>query len=94
MHTAGLIQISSFILTPTELTRSARRKNLDMDTYLSQGPLVIEWPERVEPILPAERLWAWLEYESEEHRTMRFAACGKRYENYLDHLRQVVYGGD
>ena len=67
---------------------------MDMDTYLSQGPLVIEWPERVEPVLPDERLWAWLEYESEEHRAMRFASCGKRYENLLDHLRQRIYGGD
>jgi tRNA threonylcarbamoyladenosine biosynthesis protein TsaE len=69
-------------------------EDLDMDNLLSQGPLVVEWPERVEPILPAERLWAWLEYESEEHRAMRFAACGKRYEGLLDHIRQTVYGGD
>jgi tRNA threonylcarbamoyladenosine biosynthesis protein TsaE len=67
-------------------------EELDIDAYLSQGPLVIEWPERVEAILPAERLWAWLEYESEEHRTLRFVACGKRYEDYLDHIRQIVYG--
>jgi tRNA threonylcarbamoyladenosine biosynthesis protein TsaE len=69
-------------------------EELDLDTYLSEGPLVIEWPERVEPILPVERLWTWLEYESEEHRAMRFAACGERYENLLDHLRQTIYGGD
>jgi tRNA threonylcarbamoyladenosine biosynthesis protein TsaE len=68
-------------------------EELDIDTYLSQGPLMIEWPERVEPILPAGRLWAWLEYESEEHRAMRFAASGKRYENLLDRLRGTVYGG-
>jgi tRNA threonylcarbamoyladenosine biosynthesis protein TsaE len=68
-------------------------EELDIDTYLSQGPLVIEWPERVEPILPDERLWAWLEYESEEHRAMRFTASGKRYESLLDRLRGIVYGG-
>jgi len=69
-------------------------EELDLDNYLAQGALVIEWPERVEPILPIERLWAWLEYESEEHRTMRFSASGERYESLLDHLRQTVYGGD
>lgn len=68
-------------------------EELDMDNYLSQGPLVIEWPERVEPTLPIERLWGWLEYESEEHRAMRFQACGKRYEALLDQLRRTVYGG-
>ena len=72
----------------------AEAEELDMDSLLSQGPLIIEWPERVEPILPPERLWAWLEYESEEHRAMRFVAHGKRYETLLDHLRQTVYGGD
>jgi tRNA threonylcarbamoyladenosine biosynthesis protein TsaE len=69
-------------------------EELDMDTLLSQGPLVVEWPERLEPILPADRLWAWLEYESEEHRAMRFVACGKRYESLLDNLRETIYGGD
>jgi tRNA threonylcarbamoyladenosine biosynthesis protein TsaE len=72
----------------------AEAEELDLDSLLSQGPLVVEWPERVESILPVERLWAWLEYESEEHRAMRFTACGRRYENLLDHLRQTVYGGD
>jgi tRNA threonylcarbamoyladenosine biosynthesis protein TsaE len=69
-------------------------EELDMDTLLSQGPMVIEWPERVEPILPSERLWAWLEYETEEHRAMRFEASGKRYENFLDNLRRTIYGGN
>ena len=69
-------------------------EELDIDTLLSQGPLLVEWPERVEPVLPAERLWAWLEYESEEHRAMRFSACGKRYESLLDHFRQNIYGGN
>ncbi len=69
-------------------------EELDMEALLSQGPLVVEWPERVEPILPGERLWAWLEYESEEHRAMRFSAHGNRYESLLSHFRQTVYGGD
>ena len=69
-------------------------EELDMDALLSEGPLVIEWPERVEPILPTERLWAWLEYESEEHRALRFSAHGKRYEDLLDHLRQTFYGAN
>lgn len=69
-------------------------EELDLDTLLVQGPLFIEWPERVEGILPVERLWAWLEYETEEHRSMRFEACGKRYENLLDALQQGVYGAN
>jgi tRNA threonylcarbamoyladenosine biosynthesis protein TsaE len=69
-------------------------EELDLDALLRSGPLFIEWPERVEPILPIERLWTWLEYESEEHRLLRFAACGFRYESLLDSLRGAIYGGD
>ena len=68
-------------------------EELDLDALLASGPLFIEWPERVEPILPAERLWTWLEYESEEHRSMRFEARGRRYESVLDALQQAVYRG-
>ena len=67
-------------------------EELDVDALLSQGPLVIEWAERLQRILPAERLWVWLEYEAEEHRAMRFLASGSRYETMLDTLRQAVYG--
>jgi tRNA threonylcarbamoyladenosine biosynthesis protein TsaE len=67
-------------------------EELDLDELLAQGPLFIEWPERVEPILPANRLWVWLEYDSEEHRSMRFAAQGPRYEVLLNALRKTIYG--
>jgi tRNA threonylcarbamoyladenosine biosynthesis protein TsaE len=72
----------------------AEAEELDFDALLDQGALFIEWPERVEPILPSERLWAWLEYETEEHRAMRFAAHGKRYEVLIEDLRKELYGGD
>ncbi len=68
-------------------------EELDLDDLLTIGPLFIEWPERIEPILPAERLWAWLDYESEEHRSMRFEARGARFEDLLDSLQQAVYRG-
>ncbi len=67
-------------------------EELDIDALLADGPLVVEWAERIKPILPAEQLWAWLEYESEEHRAMRLSANGERYEGMLDSLRQTVYG--
>jgi tRNA threonylcarbamoyladenosine biosynthesis protein TsaE len=69
-------------------------EELDLDNLLIQGPLFVEWPERVEAILPRERLWAFLEYESDEHRSLRFSARGSRYEFLLDNLRHKVYGAD
>jgi tRNA threonylcarbamoyladenosine biosynthesis protein TsaE len=72
----------------------AEAEELDLDNLLAQGPLFVEWPERVEAILPRERLWAFLEYESDEHRSLRFSARGSRYESMLDDLRHKVYGAD
>jgi tRNA threonylcarbamoyladenosine biosynthesis protein TsaE len=69
-------------------------EELDLDALLARGALFVEWPERVEPILPAERLWVLLEYESEEHRLLRFTSRGGRYQALLDSLRQAAYGGN
>jgi tRNA threonylcarbamoyladenosine biosynthesis protein TsaE len=70
----------------------AEAEELDLDVLLVRGPLIIEWADRVETILPPERLWAWLEYDSEEHRAMRFSAHGRRCESLVDALRKTVYG--
>lgn len=69
-------------------------EELDLDALLVQGALFIEWPERVTPILPDEHLWVFLDYVSEEHRSLRFKANGTRCQSLLSHLRQDVYGGD
>ena len=73
---------------------AAEAEELDLDVFLEKGPLFIEWPERVESILPVDRLWTWLEYESEEHRSMRFEAQGKRPDELLDALRQSIFGAN
>jgi tRNA threonylcarbamoyladenosine biosynthesis protein TsaE len=67
-------------------------EELDLDTMLDSGPLLIEWAERLEKILPHERLWVALEHVSEEHRQMRFEAHGKRYDALVSELRQSMFG--
>ena len=81
-----------FHLDAYRLDSPAEAEELDLDALLAQGPLVVEWPERIEAVLPSERLWAQLEYESEEHRDMRIAADGERYTQLLEALQQAVYG--
>lgn len=67
-------------------------EELDLDTMLDSGPLLIEWAERLEKILPRERLWVALEHVSEERRQMRFEAHGKRYDALVSELRQSMFG--
>jgi len=81
-----------FHLDAYRLESAAEAEELDPDALLEQGPLVVEWAERIAATLPAERLWAELEYVAEEQREMRFAAQGERYEHLLEGLRQGVYG--
>jgi tRNA threonylcarbamoyladenosine biosynthesis protein TsaE len=67
---------------------------LDLDDMLEAGPLVIEWPERIESVLPKERLWLELEYIDEEQRRIQIKANGKKYEDFIEALRQTAFGGD
>jgi len=81
-----------FHLDAYRLESAAEAEELDLDTLLEQGPLVVEWPERIAASLPADWLWATLEYVAEEQREMRFTASGDRYADLLEGLRHDVYG--
>ena len=65
---------------------------LDLDDMLDAGPLVIEWPERIESVLPRERLWLQLDYIDEEQRRIQVMANGKQYEDFIEELRQTALG--
>lgn len=67
---------------------------LDLDEMLAQGPLLVEWPERIQEILPDERMWISFEYIAEENRQLLIRAEGLRYDGLLAELRQVMFGGD
>ena len=69
-------------------------EELDLDSMLAQGALLIEWPERMNGLIPNERLWVNLEYVDEEEREMKFKASGKRYDELLDVIRHGTFGGD
>lgn len=69
-------------------------EELDLDSMLDQGPLLIEWPERIDGLVPAERLWIRLEHVDEEEREMKFKATGKRYDDLLEVIRHGMQGGE
>jgi tRNA A37 threonylcarbamoyladenosine biosynthesis protein TsaE len=54
---------------------------------------IIEWPERAETILPAERLWIRLTMLDEMRRMLRFSAQGDRYQALLKNFRRTAFGG-
>ena len=82
-----------FHMDAYRLDSTAEAELLDLDSMLADGALIIEWPERIPGLIPAERLWVQLEHVDEEEREMKFKASGTRYDDLLNVIRQAL-GGD
>ena len=82
-----------FHMDAYRLDSTPEAEELDLDTMLAQGPLIVEWPERIDGLVPAENLWVKLEHVDEEEREMKFKAHGKHYDALLDVIRHAI-GGD
>jgi tRNA threonylcarbamoyladenosine biosynthesis protein TsaE len=65
---------------------------LDLDRMLVQGPIVIEWADRIKTALPSEHLWIRLSYSALEQRIMLLVSQGDRYESLVEKLRRKIYG--
>ena len=83
-----------FHMDAYRLDSAPEAEELDLDAMLSQGPLIIEWPERMNGLIPPENLWVRMEHIAEEEREMRFRASGGRYDELLEVVRRAVNGGD
>jgi len=75
------------------LSGAAEAIDLDLDAMLDQGPMLVEWAERVQEALPAGGLWVQLTYVDENQRDMIIKARGEHYISMLAHFRKLVYGG-
>ena len=67
-------------------------EDLDLTLMLESGCTVMEWPDRIESVLPRQRLWVSMRYMAEEQRGMVFTANGKHYQEILIDLRRKIYG--
>ncbi|HET9912991.1 MAG TPA: tRNA (adenosine(37)-N6)-threonylcarbamoyltransferase complex ATPase subunit type 1 TsaE [Anaerolineales bacterium] len=83
-----------FHMDAYRLDSTTEAEELDLEAMLSQGPLLIEWPERIDGLVPDERLWIRFEHVDAEEREMNFRATGKHYDKLLETLRHAAYGGD
>ena len=82
-----------FHLDAYRLESMPEAEELDLDVMLSEGVVIIEWPEKLNGLIPNDRLWITLEHIQEEQRQMSFKAHGKRYDDLLDGIRQSMFGG-
>ena len=78
-----------FHMDAYRLDSTFEAEELDLDSMLAQGALIIEWPERMSEIIPADRLWVQFDHTGEEERELKFNASGNRYEDLLDAFRSA-----
>lgn len=75
------------------LETEADALGLGLDDLLATlGVVVIEWPERIAGLLPAERLALHLRWADDTRRGLKLEAQGARYEFLLDEFRQAAFG--
>ncbi len=74
------------------LESAAEGEALDIDNLLVGGPLVVEWAERIESALPAERLSLKLFAVDEDRRRVEVQPKGERYQKRSAALQEAVYG--
>jgi tRNA threonylcarbamoyladenosine biosynthesis protein TsaE len=62
------------------------------DILDNEGAFMIEWPERIESLLPTDRLWIELGYLNLTRRTLRFTASGERSAKLLEGFKHSAFG--
>jgi tRNA threonylcarbamoyladenosine biosynthesis protein TsaE len=75
------------------LSGAAEAEDLDLDALIETGPLVVEWADRIDEILPPERLTIHLRHAGDHQRDLLLTANGKRTLSILAQFRRQVYGG-
>src|SRR5512136_2947875 len=63
-----------FHLDAFRLNGATEAEDLDIDSLLDSGPLVIEWADRIKEALPLERLWVTLQWVDDNQRDLVFSA--------------------
>jgi tRNA threonylcarbamoyladenosine biosynthesis protein TsaE len=66
-------------------------ENIGFEHYIGgDGATVIEWADRAEAALPADRLSVYLTHVDDKSREIGFLAEGERYRELLEELRREL----
>jgi tRNA threonylcarbamoyladenosine biosynthesis protein TsaE len=82
-----------FHLDAYRISGPAEAEDLDLISFMDNGPLVVEWAERIQEALPKENLWVTLKWVDELQRDLVLTAHGTRYQSMITVLRKQIYGG-
>jgi tRNA threonylcarbamoyladenosine biosynthesis protein TsaE len=62
------------------------------DILEGDGALMIEWPERIEALLPDDRFTITMTYENQTRRSLRFQAKGERSTRLFEAFKHSAFG--
>jgi tRNA threonylcarbamoyladenosine biosynthesis protein TsaE len=75
------------------LANAADGEDLDIDELLDGKPLMVEWPENIQPALPVDCILIKMTWMADEQRGMVITAKGQRYNEMLNQFKLMVLGG-
>ncbi|MEJ2448378.1 MAG: tRNA (adenosine(37)-N6)-threonylcarbamoyltransferase complex ATPase subunit type 1 TsaE [Anaerolineales bacterium] len=87
-----LDQNQLFHLDAYRLSGPEEAIDLDLDAMIGQGPLLVEWADRIRDALPEDHLWFRMRLISDEQRDFIIHAKGERHKKILEKFREDIYG--
>ena len=75
------------------LSSALEAEDLDLEPLMENGPVVIEWPERIAEVLPRERMWVSMRWLADEQRGLLFKGTGNYYLDLVQKLKKLTFGG-
>ncbi len=64
-------------------------EELGLDEYFyGEGVTIVEWADRIEALMPPDRLSIYIEYLAPEERSFRLVPIGVRYHNWCKALKE------
>lgn len=81
-----------FHMDAYRLENAAEAVALDLDALMEQGPLIVEWADKINPALPEDRIRLKLIAVDENRRHIEVQPKGKRYQHKAEIFQEAVYG--
>ncbi len=82
-----------FHLDAYRIESAREAEDLDLDIMFEEGAFIVEWAERIQEVLPTERLSITLSWVADEHRAMSIKSHGEHYVRMLTEFQRQIVGG-
>jgi len=67
-------------------------EDLDLDLYMQNGPLVVEWADRIASLLPPDLIWIEFFHVELERRRIVIRPKGEIFTDQIERFQQAVLG--